>query len=1718
MKARQSLRLAMLRRGMRGLDLFRRRESEFERRDLRGERSRKHIDSLRRRRAWSEWLAYCRDTSAEYDKMSSIQVLSLIHRKAKLRMGWEALGRVMDARRSSLGLIERAGACFRLTRRRRAFNTFRAYYDSACRVRQQLGTAIGEWRGSFLRRAWFTWMLAFSARLRLRHAVSALANRASRRALNSWCDFADRAVDAKRQMRRALSSLVPELKALRRGFEAMLAAQGIRQAQRKMSAGLVDSRRLRAFSSWVDAADALSRRKRLLRGGVSALVHRSQRRALSTWFDFASARSSALRLLRRSARALVDFASRKAFNTWSGHSQSVAHAMTRLHRAFHPEGRLLGRAFNTLCQMYEERRSRVRVLAAVRDRRRFAAFNTWAANAGKSRRRQDLMRRGLSVLRSSGRARALWTWKDFVEERQHAIGLMHRSRAALRNGGILRAMSAWREASQTFAVGLTRARVAIREWRGGHMRKAFLMWQARQRSRQALRRALQAIRNRGLRRGLNGWLEGAGKAHAWERRVRRALTAFVPELRALRKAFEAIVETAEAYQLRARALAGFRDAHRLRALNAWKAMRSLRNERFSLAQRAAAAMRQTGRLRGFLAWDEFTRERMEARRLASRSVNALLHGARFRALNTWRELQRDRRRALTMLRRSSDAMRDGKARRGFNSWKAHALWRLPSREILRKGGLACLKLEVRVALNTWMAVLEREENRVLRQLRKFGPEGRMVRKAFATLAALPAFKQKKLKAAAGFTRNAELRAFRTWRIARSAMARNKMLLHYSAKSMTQRNKRIGLNTWMAYSEAAKETLRLLRSGAIAMRNRGLRMAYSSWASVVQTQSRDAMLLRRGVSALVTRGMRRGYVCWREKAEEASRQLALLKRSGAAMVARGRYRALGKWKEFAAEGAEAMAMLRRGASAMIHGNMRRAYVQWRHGAIDAQRALAKLAKAFHPVLRRKSKAFRSLLAHAESMHERRAMSAGFRDRHRLKAFNTWLEAIEAGAQRTTLMRRGVAALVSRGKRRAYLAWRENAEDQIWRLSLLRRGMAAIALRGLRMAFVAWLGDAESNARAATRLGSALHEWRGSNIRRAWFTWHGQFSARQRMAGCVRSIRQRGKRMGFNTWHGAVETREKWKKRVKRALSLALDTTARRRLPYLREWGYMASERKALLRAHDVYRVAARRRSVKAGYLVWRFAALRIAQMKREEAQRAAERAERLAQIAAEEKAAAEAKAAEERAAAEAKAEAEAKALAELEAAQKAAEEAKAMAEKAAAEAKAAAEKAAAEAAIETIPRAPSPPLVQHQPMPFYPLARKPPKPKPKPAPPSILHVVHHHRGLPSSASAPKLGPRSATPGQSPARRRSIAAVEPSRPGTWSTASSRAKARVGPMVPLDLGAAYFHQLEESQMLAAVRWRGEYEGLPHNLARALESADAFNQVFDPPVEWGDRIRSAAVSSTPPARYDISAPPPSSTDASRMAHRDHDDDDANDVDDDGATYHANGRGYNFVEEGSSGEDLDERYAGSGSTIPASAFAARRSGAPPQSSRRAVREPPQVYNRYEGSPYVDPLDERARPYYHNGETRTSPEEWRHEGHEGRRTRSPPSSAQRHERGVGVGSGARHVQHHQGRFRGRNEAAAVSDDYFYWEAPEATGASGGGGAGGSSPEKTRYYKPPQHQPRSRPQYESPPPPTPLRTPPLTKGSEHAFGPSSAVAGPTPMPMHAWSARRSDVGE
>ena len=76
----------------------------------------------------------------------------------------------------------------------------------------------------------------------------------------------------------------------------------------------------------------------------------------------------------------------------------------------------------------------------------------------------------------------------------------------------------------------------------------------------------------------------------------------------------------------------------------------------------------------------------------------------------------------------------------------------------------------------------RHDDLVVRSLRKFGPDARLVRRAFAKLQAIMGGRQRLLRAVAGFTRRSELRALRAWRFSKRNFQRNGMLLHFSAVS------------------------------------------------------------------------------------------------------------------------------------------------------------------------------------------------------------------------------------------------------------------------------------------------------------------------------------------------------------------------------------------------------------------------------------------------------------------------------------------------------------------------------------------------------------------------------------------------------------------------------------------------------------------------------------------------------------------------------------------------------------------------------------------------------------------------------------------------------------------------------------------------------------------------------------------------------------------------
>ena len=70
---------------------------------------------------------------------------------------------------------------------------------------------------------------------------------------------------------------------------------------------------------------------------------------MSSWHCFVEERAEQMRMLRRGAAALVLIAPRRAFLAWGQHALATQRALAKLLRVFGPTRRLLGRAFNTLC-------------------------------------------------------------------------------------------------------------------------------------------------------------------------------------------------------------------------------------------------------------------------------------------------------------------------------------------------------------------------------------------------------------------------------------------------------------------------------------------------------------------------------------------------------------------------------------------------------------------------------------------------------------------------------------------------------------------------------------------------------------------------------------------------------------------------------------------------------------------------------------------------------------------------------------------------------------------------------------------------------------------------------------------------------------------------------------------------------------------------------------------------------------------------------------------------------------------------------------------------------------------------------------------------------------------------------------------------------------------------------------------------------------------------
>ena len=156
-------------------------------------------------------------------------------------------------------------------------------------------------------------------------------------------------------------------------------------------------------------------------------------------------------------------APRRAFLAWGQHALATQRALAKLLRVFEPTRRLLGRAFNTLCDTADGMRSVRRAAAAMMHRQRRRALNAW---------------------------------RDGCASRERCLGLMHQGVAALVFHERARAMNTWVEATESARARLRRLSVACGECRSAAFRSAWFTWIESHERRSRVFGALSSLRHR----------------------------------------------------------------------------------------------------------------------------------------------------------------------------------------------------------------------------------------------------------------------------------------------------------------------------------------------------------------------------------------------------------------------------------------------------------------------------------------------------------------------------------------------------------------------------------------------------------------------------------------------------------------------------------------------------------------------------------------------------------------------------------------------------------------------------------------------------------------------------------------------------------------------------------------------------------------------------------------------------------------------------------------------------------------------------------------------------------------------------------------------------------------------------------------------------------------------------------------------------------------------
>ena len=202
-------------------------------------------------------------------------------------------------------------------------------------------------------------------------------------------------------------------------------------------------------------------------------------------------------------------------------------------------------------------------------------------------------------------------------------------------------------------------------------------------------------RNRGLRFGLNAWVE-TGAERSRQRALLRSVT---PEARAMRRALNTWAAVVAGRLALRRGVAAFAMRGLHDAMNAWVEAAADRAAALWLMGRAAASFADQGLRTAMNTWVENADELAYRRGLLSGLVSPAARAMR-RGLNSWFAMVDQR----AMMRRAGSGFRNRELKAAYNKWAATATERAAALSLLGRAGAAVRNRGLRFGFNAWAAM------------------------------------------------------------------------------------------------------------------------------------------------------------------------------------------------------------------------------------------------------------------------------------------------------------------------------------------------------------------------------------------------------------------------------------------------------------------------------------------------------------------------------------------------------------------------------------------------------------------------------------------------------------------------------------------------------------------------------------------------------------------------------------------------------------------------------------------------------------------------------------------------------------------------------------------------------------------------------------------------------------------------------------------------------